>query len=572
MKILRLQIQNFRGIQALDWHPVGQFHCLIGPGDSSKSTILDAIEFVHSPRWNLVLDDSDFFQANVANPILIESTICEFPDDWLKDEKFGLDLRGWGPEGLVDEPLDEHVKALTIQMKVDSTLEPTWHIVNDRNPDGHVISAKDRERLGIFRLGNSPEFHLSWSRSSILTRLNTGADDLAKLLADVSRAAIEAVTPEKLPSLQATSSDVQKAAKLVGFEPKEDLRPLLDMKAIAIGSGAIALHDGKIPVRRAGLGSRRLLTMAVQRELSVDGGLCLVDEIEHGLEPHRLRRLLRVLRGKDSPQNRTTCGQSFVTSHAPVALSELKASELFVVRNHLGVATVKQVPQVLQPVVRTTTEAFLARKVIVCEGMTELGFLRGIDNHLWDEKGTSFGLKAVALADGKGCTKGPTMAKDFAELGYEVLYFGDSDRPLSIPESELVAKGIKVVLWADNTAFENRLALDLPWEGILSLLRQATSYFKVNLIRDSVATDLGLEPRILSIDFNTWLENGAACGKTEEDFRSAIGNAANAGEWFKQVDRAEPLANIVREHQALLTTKDTGTKIKVIVDWAGLDG
>ncbi|WP_273649174.1 AAA family ATPase, partial [Pseudomonas aeruginosa] len=41
-RIRRLIISNFRSIQALDWVPAPGINCLIGPGDSGKSSILDA--------------------------------------------------------------------------------------------------------------------------------------------------------------------------------------------------------------------------------------------------------------------------------------------------------------------------------------------------------------------------------------------------------------------------------------------------------------------------------------------------------------------------------------------------
>jgi len=45
MAVIRhLKVQNFRGIHTLDWHVDGRVICLIGPGDSAKTTVLDAIE------------------------------------------------------------------------------------------------------------------------------------------------------------------------------------------------------------------------------------------------------------------------------------------------------------------------------------------------------------------------------------------------------------------------------------------------------------------------------------------------------------------------------------------------
>nr|WP_080439414.1 AAA family ATPase [Pseudomonas syringae] len=51
-RISRLQIQNFRSIQSLNWTPVPGFNCLIGPGESEKSSILDAIDLWLGARRN----------------------------------------------------------------------------------------------------------------------------------------------------------------------------------------------------------------------------------------------------------------------------------------------------------------------------------------------------------------------------------------------------------------------------------------------------------------------------------------------------------------------------------------
>jgi predicted ATP-dependent endonuclease of OLD family len=44
MQIRNLQVKNFRGIKEFNWTIDSPVICLIGPGDSTKTTILDAIE------------------------------------------------------------------------------------------------------------------------------------------------------------------------------------------------------------------------------------------------------------------------------------------------------------------------------------------------------------------------------------------------------------------------------------------------------------------------------------------------------------------------------------------------
>jgi len=56
--------------------------------------------------------------------------------------------------------------------------------------------------------------------------------------------------------------------------------------------------------------------------------IALVDEMEYGLEPHRLMRFLDSLGAKDL----TVPLQVFITRRSPVALRELSSNQLFVVR------------------------------------------------------------------------------------------------------------------------------------------------------------------------------------------------------------------------------------------------
>jgi predicted ATP-dependent endonuclease of OLD family len=62
MRIVYVEVDNFRGI-SLRWQPGPRVNCLIGPGDSTKTTVLDAIELAMNPRSYAIADDSDFFGA-----------------------------------------------------------------------------------------------------------------------------------------------------------------------------------------------------------------------------------------------------------------------------------------------------------------------------------------------------------------------------------------------------------------------------------------------------------------------------------------------------------------------------
>jgi predicted ATP-dependent endonuclease of OLD family len=174
MAVIRhLSVRNFRGIQELDWHVDGRVICLVGAGDSAKTTVLNAIELALLPRWNVPFTDSDFYEAITNKEIVIEATVGELPEELTKQEKYGLYLRGYSLEerAIHDDPADGDDDVLTIRLTVDSGLEPQWTVVKDSNPEPRQISWRDRERLGVAALGDDVERDLTWGRGSALARL-----------------------------------------------------------------------------------------------------------------------------------------------------------------------------------------------------------------------------------------------------------------------------------------------------------------------------------------------------------------------------------------------------------------
>ncbi|MBI4650816.1 AAA family ATPase [Candidatus Desantisbacteria bacterium] len=125
--IYELKINNFRGIKTFSKKFSKKFICLLGRGDSGKTTILDAISFVLSPSWNPSFLDSDFYNGDTDNPIEIEVSLLNIPEKLIKEEKYGLYIRGLDNRGEIqDELQEEHEKILTIKLEVKKDLEPQW--------------------------------------------------------------------------------------------------------------------------------------------------------------------------------------------------------------------------------------------------------------------------------------------------------------------------------------------------------------------------------------------------------------------------------------------------------------
>src|SRR5436190_7939535 len=116
--IRRIEIENFRAILKLDWRPSPGINCLIAPGDSGKSSLLDAIDYCLGARRLLQLTDADFHNLNVDQPIRVAVTLGGL-DDTLKNlETYGQYLRGMDrvTGELVDEPEAEHETVLTVEL------------------------------------------------------------------------------------------------------------------------------------------------------------------------------------------------------------------------------------------------------------------------------------------------------------------------------------------------------------------------------------------------------------------------------------------------------------------------
>ena len=196
MRIVDVKIENYRGIRSLpSWHPSSGVNCLIGPGDSTKTTILDAIELCLNPRSYLLADDCDFFNLDIDNPIRITVTLTELPVEFKAEDRYGLFLRGLERDTgeVEDEPADHLDAALSILVEIDKSLEARWSIFNDRvsysEVDPPAIKYKDFGNFATNRLGPYAQRHLSWGRTSILPRIAGAGSRFSMQLAEARRTA-----------------------------------------------------------------------------------------------------------------------------------------------------------------------------------------------------------------------------------------------------------------------------------------------------------------------------------------------------------------------------------------------
>ena len=149
--------------------------------------------------------------------------------------------------------------------------------------------------------------------------------DINSYLNDLARETKDNFEKNDLSSLKNSFNTITAESKELAV-PIESFEPKLDIKSVNINSSGISLHNKNIPIRNLGLGSKRLLSIVLQKKIFSSNYTILIDEIEHGLEPHRIIRLLKQLKTNNP-------GQVIISTHSPVPLCELSIDELFVMNN-----------------------------------------------------------------------------------------------------------------------------------------------------------------------------------------------------------------------------------------------
>ena len=485
----------------------------------------------------------------------ITVTLAGLPAEFKADDKYGLHLRGWNPQTskVEDEPKDGLEDALSLRVIIDGALEARWSIFNDRipkdEPDPPALRYKHARQLSTTRLGPYAERHLGWSRQSVLTRLaiRAGARSSARR---GKPGRTRSISRRQSGCVQGNGGAGGTLGKLFSVPVREKYAAELDVQGVSITAGGISLHDGKLPLRRLGTGSSRLIVSALQHDA---GGahIALIDEVEHGLEPHRIARLLKYLSTPSVDGSKAAPSQIFMTTHSPVVIRELTAADIFAVRCNAGLTDVRSVaaaakgPHTAQAHLRRTPDAFLARKVIVGEGRTEQGLLRGLDA-FWSIKGTSdsFALCGANAIDGGGNGSAPVIAEHLLDLGYGVFLLLDSDEHADAALVEKIKKkGGIVHEWAGNCSTEERIFLDVPWATVVALIRLAVEYVTTDSVKyniNKICKEQGLV-EVVDLSLPAALDTPA--------FRGAIGKAAKneSNPWFKDIARGERVGDIVGE-------------------------
>lgn len=262
MKLRKLIIKNFRGIRELEWLPeVDELICLIGHGDSTKSTILKAIEYLLYPRYYLQLNDTDFYCCDPDTcPIRIEAIWGELPKVITNDDFFNANFVFWNESKKTLSNSSHHETddvSIKISLDVDYSLEPIWNVLGESEvPD--EIRYKKREKLNMMRLDSSSERNFKWGYNTILSKITEkkGKVELRTILAQAGRVARKEFKGDGLsPDFKASADVISEEAKMWGVG-HDSFKPYLDV----FSAESLCLNDeNNVPVYMLGNGSKKFI-------------------------------------------------------------------------------------------------------------------------------------------------------------------------------------------------------------------------------------------------------------------------------------------------------------------------
>lgn len=544
MKLTNLVINNFRGIKhsSVFFPSDSRIVCVIGAGDSGKSTLLTAIEWALWPSFSLTATDTDFYNCDTSLPIDITISISEIPDALKKEDKYGLYLRDFTKAFLDsdDEPSDTGTTILTIQLIIDDSLEPKWNVITNRT-DPKPISSKDRKLLSLGVVGFDHEKDFRWGRSSVLQKYVDSRDTLHTAFTQAMRMAVDNTRLESLDQLAPT---VQEVGKQYGVGFKGDIHNRLLMQNGSY-STTVGMFDDNVPFAQRGLGSKRLLSIGMNVNACDDGTVVLVDEVETGLEPYRISSLINQFRSQFKNQ-----GQLIMTTHSMSVVCECAVNEVCVCYNENGELKLHRLNEKddinadVQALLRSNPDAFLCKRVIVCEGKTEVGLLRAFDSYFAANSIGRFAHYGVTAIPGGGGDRFFQLSLLLYECGYDVAIMMDSDvADENIQKQQMKDLGIRVFDWESGYSIEEQIFHDVSLDCINDLLTIAVNEYSIekvilDLKREFLpdAFPFIIEDEVITVSDNISIEDRVKIGSVAKHKKSS---------WYKNTSKGEMIGNSI---------------------------
>lgn len=356
-----LHILNFKCLRDVKL-AFGPFTVLIGPNDSGKSSILDALRILGSTavaRFADVFRGDDALQHLGWKPRSRDQAIT-WDVTWSRkhvDWQYQLVLDSGGSSEVVrDVNGSPDAQARAANSKYTEVLRSLTPGAYD--PDATGLAAHQQQLFHglaatghLHTLANAPRFRLNpdlLRRPAVPTPdavLSATGDNLAavldRLISGPDRSAItrlESALQDAIPTLKGIALrtiDGKTGAKALEFVLRSEGKgPPLTIPCAHASDGAM------------------LLTAFLALAFSDDPGLLLIEEPENGLHPSRLQSVVEMLRKISEGALGNQPRQVIVTTHSPLLLNYTRPEEVRIIRRDLERGTLVtpmiEVPDVQQ--------------------------------------------------------------------------------------------------------------------------------------------------------------------------------------------------------------------------------
>ncbi len=419
--IRKLTIDRFRGIERLEWRPASGMNVILGGGDVGKTTVLEAIALLLSPTNNTTVSESDYWLRQSDLEFVIEA-VMTLPDSTniSTQQKFAWPWNWDGenavlpevPEDGSDDQPAPGDPVYRVRVRGTPELELLWEIVQPSEEPDHFAVAV-RRKVGLVRLSgddrNDRDLRLVYG--SALDRLFADGALRARIGRSVTKIDFDDALGEKgIRTIDALGERLKRSAL-----PSELKLGLTTTRGLSIGAltGLLAEKSGvSLPLASWGTGTRRMAALEVASSTEKGASVTTIDEIERGLEPYRLRKLIETLYGLSR--------QTFVTTHSPVAITCAKEAHLWYLDNAGGIGALPH--EKIEKQQERDPETFLSKVAVIAEGETEVGFLRCLLERALAADPLDYGVR---VCHGQGNSSTLTLLETLSSAG--LLFAGLAD-------------------------------------------------------------------------------------------------------------------------------------------------
>jgi putative ATP-dependent endonuclease of OLD family len=283
--------------------------------------------------------------------------------------------------------------------------------------------------------------------------------------------------------------------------------------------------------------------------------IALIDEIERGLEPYRLRKLISTLE--------LNIGQSFVTTHSPIAIACAERGHLWYLdtTGNMGALPFDKIRQQQ----RRDPETFLARLAVIAEGPTEVGFMSLLLEKAFKTNPLDYGVR---VCDGQGNSSALGLLETLSGTGLKFAGFVD-DKGVDAERWEALKQRLGALLYQwDSGCLEQNVIAAFPETELEGLLKDEEGAFDGERLR-TLATRVGSADKSIAaiknktadlrstiiaaatgdktgaplVQEKDWKAHERCWFKSYEGGRELAGKMAVAGAWPKLQPKLLPLMN-----------------------------